>query len=46
MTWSQFRKKQALLRERNKIEVLEGKFRSLKLFFVPKNKKNVYMLHI
>ena len=39
MTWSQCRKKQALRRERNKVEVLEGKFCSLKLFFVPKNKK-------
>ena len=46
MTWSQFRKKQALRRERNKVEVVEGKFRSLKLFFVPKKKTNVYMLHI
>ena len=27
MTWSQFRKKQALRRERNKVEVVEGKFR-------------------
>ena len=39
MTWSQFRKGQALRRERNKVEVLEGKFRSLKLFFVPKKEK-------
>ena len=46
MTWSQFRKKQALRHERNKVEVVEGKFRSLNLFFVPKNKTNVYMLHI
>ena len=41
-----FRKGQAFRRERNKVEVLEGKFRSLKLFFVPKKKKkNFYMSH-
>ena len=34
-----FRKGLALRRERNKVEVLEGKFRSLKLFFVPKKEK-------
>ena len=34
-----FRKGLALRRERNMVEVLEGKFRSLKLFFVPKKEK-------
>ena len=46
MTWSQFRKGQALRRERNKVEVLEGKFRSLKLFFVSKKKTSFYMSHV
>ena len=42
-----FRKGLALRRERNKVEVLEGKFRSLKLFFVPKKeKKNFTMPHV
>ena len=40
MTWSQFRKGQALRRERNKVEVPEGKFRSLKFFFVSKKNNN------
>ena len=39
-------KGQALRRERNKVEVLEGKFRSLRLFFVPKKEKNFYMSHV
>ena len=33
LSWSQFKKGQALRREGNKVEVLEGKFRRLKLFF-------------
>ena len=31
--------KQALRRERNKVEVFEGKFRSLKFFLAPKRKQ-------
>ena len=46
LTWSQFRKGQVLRRERNKVEVLDRKFRSLRLFFVPKKKKNFYMSHV
>ena len=46
LTWSQFRKAQALCRERNKVEVLEGEFGSLKLFFVLKMKINFYMSHV
>ena len=38
--------KQALRRERNKVEVFEGKFRSLKVFFVLKKKTNFYMSHV
>ena len=33
-------------REGNKVEVLEGKFRSLKLSFVPKKKTSFYMSHV
>ena len=33
LRWSQFKNGQALRREGNKVEVLEGKFRRLKLFF-------------
>ena len=39
LTWSQFRKKRALGRERNKVEVLEGKFRSLNFSLSPKRKQ-------
>ena len=41
LNWSQFRKGQALRRKGNKVEVLEGKFRTLKLLgFVSKKKTN------
>ena len=33
-------------RERNKVEVLEGKFCCLKLFFVLKKKTNLHMSHV
>ena len=33
-------------REGNKVEILEGKFRSLKLSFVPKKKTRFYMSHV
>ena len=46
LTWSPFRKGQALRRERNEIEVLEGEFRSLKLFFVLEMKTNFPMSHV
>ena len=45
LTWSPFRKGQALCRERNEVEVLEGEFRSLKLFFVPR-KKTAFTCHM
>ena len=38
--------KQALRREWNKVEVFEGKFRSLKVFFVLKKETNFYMSHV
>ena len=46
LTSSEFRKGQALRRERNEVEVLEGEFRSLKLFFVLKMKTNFHMSHV
>ena len=45
-TWSQFIKGQALRREGNKVDVLEGTFHSLKFFFVPKKKTSFYMSHV
>ena len=39
-------KRTSALREGNKVEVLEGKFRSLKLSFVPKKKTSFYMSHV
>ena len=33
-------------REGHKVEVLEGKFRSIKLSFVPKKKTSFYMSHV
>ena len=39
LTWSPFRKGQALRRERNEVEILEGEFRRLKLFFVLERKQ-------
>ena len=45
VTWLQFRKGEALRRERNKVEVFEGKFCGLKIFFFPK-KKRQELLHV